>query len=86
MYVWFKLLMLDHTQKLTFLSILKKFKNSKIQIIELKFCLCYQKTPAQRTSATTLKQITDAKTESTHFLFYVLPNKVVLIKSCMVFS
>ena len=46
MYVWFKLLMLDHTQKLTFLSILKKFKNTKIQIIELKFCHCYQKKPS----------------------------------------
>ena len=75
MFVWFKVLMLAHTQINFFVQ------PDEIQIIELKFCLCYQKNPAQRTLATTLKQITDAKTESTHFLFYIPPYKVVLIKS-----
>ena len=66
MYVLFKVLMLAHTQINIFVQ------PDEIQIIELKFCLCYQETPAL---ATTLKQITDAKTESTHFLFYIPPQQ-----------
>ena len=42
MYVWSKVLMLAHTQINIFVQP-DKIQNSKIQIIELKFCLCYQK-------------------------------------------
>ena len=74
MYVWSKVSMLAHTQINIFVKPdkIQKLKNSNhwTEILSL-----LPKTPAQRTLVTTLKQITDAKTESTHFLFYIPPQQ-----------